>query len=269
MSGYEVTWNGVSSTTIPELVCGKVTRKLVGAHRGSFVDMPGRAGSYYFPEERGRRSISIECFVLDTSAVFPTGRRDAVTAVADWVDVNRECRLIMGDQPDVFYNAVLAEAPDVDEWRETGIFELLFEAEPYSYDLAVTTYLNSMVSGVEESYDFGLTTATFPVIEVTPTNGTSAFGFSLAVGDTTLYYASTIATGDTVNINGLGMAVLAGTSNDVNVTGAYDPVDMLMSGVTGEFPVLLPDVNNFTITALGGTATAFDVNFIYRKRYRK
>ena len=264
----EVTWNGVSSTTITGLTCGKVTRQLVGGHRGTFVSIPGRPGSHYFPEERGRRTISIECYVLNEGSGFPAGRRDAVTEVADWLDINAECKLTLGDAPGVYYNAVLTDPPDVDEWRELGQFTLVFETEPFAYDLTPSAHLFSMVSGVEQTYDFGIQTQTWPVIEVTPTDGISAQGFEMTIGNQTLVYAATVATDDTVTINGIGMAVLAGTSNDVYLTGAYDPLDLQMVGVTGVFPLILPDDNTILIETIAGTATTYDVNILYRKRYR-
>jgi predicted phage tail component-like protein len=263
-----VTWNAVSSATIPELTCGKVTRQLIGEHRGKFVTIPGRPGSHYFPEERGRRKITIECFIMAADSSFPAGRRDAVTEVADWVDINAECQLILSDAPNVYYNAVLVDPPDVDEWRELGTFDLVFEADPYAYDNTGSSHLFAMESGVEQSYDFGLSAQTWPIIEVTPTNGTTTTGFTLEVSGQTFTYDAIVSTGDTVTINAISMAVLAGTSNDVNITGAYDPVDLLMSGVSGTFPLLIPGSNDITITSLGGTADEFDVNFIYRKRYR-
>ena len=263
-----VTWNSVSSATIPELTIGKITRQLVGEHRGSFVSIPGRPGSHYFPEERGRRRITIECFIMAADSAFPAGRRDAVTDVADWVDINAECPLIISDAPGVYYNAVLAETPDVDEWRELGMFELVFDADPYAYDSTGSSHLFNMTSGVPQTYDFGLMAQTWPILEITPTNGATTTGFTIEIAGQSFTYEAIVAVDDTVNINGLAMAVLAGSSNDVNITGAYDPIDLLMSGVTGIFPILLPGDNDIEITSLGGDSTTFDVNVIYRKRYR-
>lgn len=267
MTGILVTWNGVASSTIPELVCGQVTRDLLGAQRGTFVPVPGRAGSWFFPEQPGRRKITIDCFV--EGATFPSGRRDAVTAVADWLEVAGEAVLILGDEPTVFYNAVLLTAPEVNEWREVGQFTLEFSAEPYSYDLSSTSYTWHPTSGVELDHDFDLSAQVYPVIEITPTNGSNISGFTLVTNGKTLTYNTQVNNGDTVTINSIGMAVLAGTSDDTYLTGAYDPIDLLMSGVTGSFPVLLPGINDLTFTKLGGDSTTFTITIFYRKRYRK
>lgn len=267
MSGHEVIWNGVSSSTIPEFVCGPITRALLGSHRGSFVEIPGRAGSWYFAEQRGRRKVTLECFVL-TDGAF-SARRDAITAVAEWLDVQGEAQLILGDEPTVFYNAVLMTPPDPAEWRQIGVFTLEFSVEPYSYALNPTTYNFNPTSGVTHNHDFDLEVMSTPVIDISPTNGTSITGFTLTVGTRTLSYAAPLGVGDTVSINGRGLAVLAGVNDDVNVTGTYDPAVRLMTAVTGQFPILLPGSNAITFTKLGGDSTTFDIDIYYRKQYRK
>ena len=266
MSGHVVTWNGVSSVTIPELVCGKITRKLLGSHRGTFLEVPGRDSAWYFSEERGRREITIECHVMATTFA---ARRDAVTAVADWLDINQQAELTLGDESGVYYQAVLLEPPDVNEWREAGVFDLIFSAEAYSYAATVTELLVPMVDGVADSADFDLLAPVYPVIEVTPTNGTSSTGFVLTVGTDVLVYTGITAMGATVTINGVALVVLAGTNDDTNLTGVYDPVFSLMGAVSGQFPVLLPGAGQFLSITSTGTSTEFDVNFIYRKRYRR
>ena len=265
MAGYEVTWNEVSSTTIPEFVVEKITRGLFGTHRGSFVDIPGRAGSWYFPDQRGRRRIMMECYILATG--FPAPRRDALTRVADWLDIGAEARLILGDDPTVYYNAVLTDPPDVNEWRQLGRFQLEFVAEPYSYDLDATSETYEVDNDEEWTDNFDLLSATYPIIEVTNRSGSTKTGFTLTVNGSTINYVGSIADDATVTINSIGMAVLAGANDDVMLTGVYEPTDMLMTGVTGSFPILQQGVNSFEINAepVGGS---FEVQVTYRKRYR-
>ena len=267
MSGYEVTWAGVSSTTIPQLVCGKITRKMLGSHRGTFVDVPGRFGSWYFTEERGRRQITIECFIEAANSSVPAGRRDAVTAVADWLDTNRESTLILGDDPLVFYNAVLVDIPDVDEWREVGIFDLTFSTEPYSYGLSPTVEVFNLATGVGDTFDFDLLAPTYPVIEVKNTSGSSVAGFTFTLGGRSIEYGDTMVDDEVVTINSIGVAVLAGASDDTNLTGAYEVGDLAMTQVTGQFPILRPDINSFGIVSTA--ASTFEVTIRYRKRFRK
>jgi len=269
MSGYEIIWDGISSTTIPQFCCQKITRQILGNSRGTFVEIPGRSGSWFFPEQPGRRKIILECFVLEEEVAFPTGRRDAVTLVADWLEIGRQGKLILGDDPTVFHNAVLIDPPDVDEWRSLATFELTFTAESYGYAINSSSWSYSAASGSVQNHDFSLLVPTYPIVEITPTGGSSITGFTLSLNGKILTYNTVLTTGSTVNVNSLAMSVLAGTSDDVNLTGAYDPLEMLMSGVTGSFPFLQVGTNEITVTKLGGDATGFTVNIIYRYRYRK
>jgi len=261
----ELTWNGISSDLIPELTCGKVTRQLLGAYRGTSVAVPGRPGAWHFSEQRGRRLITVECFVMVDD--FPTDRRDALTAVANWLDINTQAALICGDQPTVYYDAVLLEPPNVDEWRQLGgIFELAFEADPYSYDISTSVAEFNQSVDDEWTHDFGLLVATYPVIEITNTGATNLEGLWITIEGVALNITTTLAVGEILTINSIGMAVTGVANDDVNLTGVYDPTTLTMSGVYGEFPILMPGVN--TISVEGDQATTLNIQIYYRKRYR-
>ena len=263
----QVTWNGVSSSTIPELVIGKVTRQLLGEARGTHKTVPGREGAWFFPEKRGLREITLECFV--EAASLGTDRRDAITAVADWADVETEARLIISDEPGVFYEAVLVRPPSPDEWREFGVFDLVFLAQPYALATTVTAHETSGDADFTETWDAGLEVPTYPVITVTPTNGTIT-SFELTVNGQTLSFTGVIADDQTITINSISAVVTEGVNEDTELTGAYDPNTAIMSGVSGVFPVLLPPSDNsYHFQVLAGTATAVTVEVIYRLRYRK
>jgi phage-related protein len=198
---------------------------------------------------------------------WPTARRDAVTEVADWLDVGDQAALILGDNPDFYYNAVLTDPPDVDEWREVGRFELVFEAEPYSYDINPTGVEFNKVTGNSWTQDFGLISAVYPIIEVENSSGGALPDFALTIGGATINYVGSIADDGVVTINSIGMAVLVGANDDVNLTGVYEPTDLIMSGVTGSFPILQPGVNSLSIDSSTPGASVV-VRVFYRKRYR-
>lgn len=257
-----VTWNGTASSSIPELVIGKVTRRMIGNVRGSYVSVAGREGAWFFPEKRGVREITMECFVAAES--YPTDRRDAITAVADWLDVEVEAALSLSDEPGVYYMATLAETPSPDEWRELGTFEINFLAQPYSLDNTISSEVQSGDANFLFSFDPGLDIPVYPVIQITPNNGTIV---DLEFGD--LLFAGSIPNGQTLTINSISATVTSGVSVDVEVTGAYDPQNMVMNGVSGVFPTLVPGPNSFSVVNSAGTATDITVEMTYRKRYRK
>lgn len=272
MSGYEIIWNDVSSLTIPEFTCSTIKRGVLGAHRGTFVEIAGRDGAWYFPEERGRRKISIECFILAES--FPQARRDVFTEVANWLDINGETSLVLGDDPTVFYNAVLLDPVDPDEWRELGEFGLEFSAQPYSLAMETSAVEFEQIMDDEWSYNFDVMSHTRPVVEITNVSGGTITGFNFIMGSDgsgfggySLNYPGALADGATLNINSIGMAVLSGANDDVMLTGVYEPTDLLMTGVSGTFPIIEPGVVNMSIEG-EDTGAEVEIRVLYRKRYR-
>lgn len=261
-----ITWDSVSSTTVPGLVIGQVTRQLLGETRGSFVEVPGREGSWYFSERRGRRKITAEMFIMVDDMA---DRGDAVEALADWLDVNEEAQLTISDNPNRFYRGVLMSPPDIDEWRDlAGPFEIEWAVDPYSYDTSITT--ESWTSDADDTHvwDAGLLMLVRPVIEITPTNGT-IMEFDLTTNGTVLSYSGSIADDQTITINSIAPMVTSGVNTDVNLTGAYNPAQTFIAGFSGEFPELVTGNNSIRLQVLAGTATSVTVSVKYRKQYRR
>lgn len=263
MTGYSVEWNGTAAP--PQLVVENIDRDMLGEHTGTFVHIPGRSGAWYFPDERGQRLIELHCYMLADS--FPADRRSKLTEIAEWLDINDKARLILGDDPDVFYNAVLVNAPNLREWRNLGKFDLLFSVEPWAYDVVATSVTFNQESDDEWTYDFGVATATYPIIEIINTSGGSINGFFFTMNGATINYQGTIPDEGIITINSIGMAVLAGANDDTWNTGVYEPTDTLMTLVEGTFPILIPGVNDMEINTEVPGAT-LDIRVTYRKRYR-
>lgn len=261
-----VTWAGIASTTIPELVVGQVTRQLIGAVRGTLVEVPGRAGGWHFAQKRGRRKVTAECFIqVDDMAL----RRAAVEAVANWFDIEVEAVLKFSDEPGVYYEATVLEAPDVVEWRHSGTFTLVWSVNPYAMDETITQETFAADADELHSWSPLLDVPVYPVIEITPTNGTLT-GFTLTTNGQSLQYSGLIPDDTTLAVNSIAAVVTTGPNTDTELTGAYDTTFVSMSGVSGRFPVLLPDVvNTCRFQKLGGTATTITVTLSYRKMYRK
>lgn len=264
--GVEVTWNGVSSTTIPELVFTNPTRQLLGSHRGSFLEIPGRLGSWYYKNLRGRRQITIEGFVQSTTF---DGRRNAITALADWLDVDLEAKLILGDDPTVYYEAVLTDTGDTAEWRDVGTFILTWECNPYSFDLSTSSSVHNVDQDQTDIFSLGNLTVMAPVITITPTNG-DITAFDLTLNDDALQWSGgTIISGGSLTINSISSVVTTGVNTDIELTGAYVVGNLSMSFVYGAFPFLIPGNNTLVYHQLSGSATAITITIYYRKAYRK
>ena len=136
--GYEMTWHGVSSLTIPEFGIETIQRDVLGAHRGELEDVPGQEGALYYPEERGMRDLSIQAYVLTEGPDFGPDRGDAFERVAEWLQVDGRQDLILGDWSDRVYRAILTTVPKPREWRNLGRFEINFWTDPYSLATAAS-----------------------------------------------------------------------------------------------------------------------------------
>lgn len=266
MPGHEINWNGTSSTTIPELIIGPFSRELIGAPRTVFSEIPGREGDWVFPETRGNRKISTECSIQAATAA---GRRTAFHDVSNWIDVHGQAKLILSDEPLVYYEATLIEPPSITEWRNWGQFDLNWRCNPYSLDLIPTTEVFTADANETHVWDTGTEVYTYPIITITPNNG-SLLGFVLQKDGFDLMVDGPIAEDTSVTVNCIAAIVTTGVNTDSELTGVYDPSNAFMAGVEGRFPVLTPGNNSLRFMAEGGSvATDITVTIYYRKRYRK
>lgn len=268
MTAVDVTIDTVAlSTAVASARILRVRRQLLGDRRDVHVDVPGRAGAFTFAEEPGDRRIILEVSFAETSFAL---RRAAARALAGWADTpSGRVNMVIDDEPDRYYEVVLESAPDVDEWLAHGDAELEFRSSPYAF--AVSTSSTSITasagsaSGMFVAADDEL--VAFPIIEVTPLDGTlTAFELTIS-GDTLEWTGSGIGAGDTVTVSSPAAMVTTGPNIDVNVTGTYDPNLVDMEGVTGEFPLINPGANTYAFTT-DGTATAVRFRITWRARYR-
>ena len=265
MPGKVVKWNGVDSSIVTDLVIGQVTRQMLGATKSSSIYVPGRAGGIHIPQPPGLRKLSAECYVM--SETF-SGRGEAVVEVADWLDVDNEAKLEVSDRPGVFYLAALESTPQPYEWRNLGKFDISWIVQPYSYDLVVSSLLWTGDEAHFHTLEPDVSLPVYPVVVIKPTDGTmlsivleSAAG-SLVVNDLN------VLSGQSVSINSLVPIVSSGVNYDESLTGAFDPNTIIVHGVSGDFPILMPGTNNWSFIATG-TATSFSIDVQYRKTYRK
>lgn len=270
MTELSASWNGVSSTTLTGLHLVKTHRGMIGASRDQFVPTPGREGAWGFSELRGNRRIVTEC-AIGAGSVGVAGRHALVVAVADWFDIPGPNKLIFSDQTDRYWLGFAAGSPDPDEWREGATFSLEWECAPYAYDVNVTTTCASALSpsGWSSSIVNPGNVDLLPEITITPLNGgvTALTSFSITVNGDTIASTATVAAGTPINLSSLSDTVTTGLSTDTELLGAYDPANLVMQTVLGDFPILSPGSNAWNISWSGG-ATVVRVCFRYRRRYR-
>lgn len=259
--------NGTAlATAVPEAAILSVSRQLGGARRDTLVDVPGRAGAWHFTEEPGNRTVEL---VMHLEGDGFAARRAAVRALAAWADTpNGYVELIIDDEPDRFYEVVLAEAPNVDEWLRAAAVTLPFSAAPYALAVSTSSESATASSGGGDTFS-ALDELYTPAIITVTANGGAVSGFDFTMNGDTLSWQgqSPLGDGDAVTINGVSFTVTEGANIDTEVRGAYDSADLIMSGVTGTFPMVKPGTNTWSITYTGD-ATSVTVDILWRRRYR-
>lgn len=264
MTGF--TFDGVASSTIAELNVLRVRRPLAGDRRDTYVDIPGRAGFYLFAEEPGRRVITLE---LDIGAGTFAERRTAVRAVADLFDRPGLCELIVDDEPTIFHRCRLASTPDPEEWLNSAGFAVELVAEPYGYETTVSTETWTASTGVAHTFTPPDTVSAELELEVTATGGTVTSLIVNVNGDILTYAlgGTGLAAGEKLTISGISYTVTRGASTDTDLDGTFDPDDLDMATVSGDFGDLIAGANSITLTRTG-TATTLAAVARWRRRYR-
>lgn len=261
-----VTYDGVASTIIPDLMIEHVDRELFGSVRDVYEEVPGREGAWLFSEEAGDRTISMPCHISSTDA---TTRRATVRQIALWLLKSDRKQLIISDESDRYWDAKLMTAPKLNEIREWGTFTLDWRTGPYAWatSLSTKTISNASNTGVyTEIFSIVDDLPAFPVIRVTAlTTGTA--GFNLGLNGNTLAYGGTMAIGDIINFSSISYTATSGADYDVNLTGAFQIGSSIMAFLTGTFGYLTPGNNSLTINALSVGGQEFSIDVVWRRRF--
>jgi phage-related protein len=270
--GYLITLDGIDSTTIPEMICHRVVRTLLGKNRNVFVDVPGRDGSWFFPQKKGMRTIKIEGSVL-TSLVpgksFPIDRRDAIERLADWMDKDGMVKMEISDHPGRYNLVSLSSEVSVDEWRHKGTFSAEFLADPYTYDNDTSSESITFVPNDSPStIAFPDTVDAYPIVEITA-NGGAINGGTLVVNGYELSFTETIGSGEKMTVSSLSYIVVPGANTDTECSGSFDPGSIAMVGISGMFPILISGATqSIELTSASTSATNATLSFLWRRRYR-
>lgn len=269
MTTTDLSLAGVAlSTAVPEALVLVVERSLVGKRRHEHVDVPGRAGSWIFPEEPGDRTLSV---TLDLKADSFDERRDAVRRLADWADLGAVAALIVSDEPDRYHEAILDDDTDPKEWLVRAELELRFRVGPYAL-ANDPTELEIVVTAGEYNGTFDMPGDVDgePVIEVDPDGNGSIGSFGIDMnGDHLSVFGTTdelFPANEIVTVSSISDTVIIGPSGDELLTGAFDPAETMVEA-RGRFPMLVPGVNTIDFDS-ESTADPLILRIIWRRRFR-
>lgn len=138
---YGFTFNGVHSSTFGIVMRSK-GRQVLPSTQDAYMQVPGRAGSYLFPQAYNDRIISVDCAIItDTLENLRSELRD----IAAWLSVTDREALVFDDEPDKTYMAKLDNVVDLTQTLGLGEFSLEFRAEPFAQGITVAA---SNIEGV-------------------------------------------------------------------------------------------------------------------------
>lgn len=266
VKGLGVTWNGATLASVsPNAYCLSVRRRMVGAVRNVRVPVPGRDGSFFYEERRGTRIITADFTVVSDD--IATRRADVVN-VADWLDYTGEAQLLFSDQTDRYWRASLLTDPDPDEWKLLSKFKLEWEAQSYAYDTGTSVNAVSALVAAGSSGTFSILDEidAYTELSISPVGGTMVT-FDLNLNGSVLTWGGLILAGEFLNVSSISDTITSGVSTDTELTGAYDPAFLTMASAAGQFGVLIPGLNSWSI-GWSGTATSLLLEFRWRRRYR-
>lgn len=255
----------VLSDIVPSAIVLAVRRPLVGRRRHVEVDVPGRAGSWIFPEEPGDRVVEFDVHVTEESF---EDRREAVRLLAGWADVGDRARLVFDDEPDRFHSAILDTDATPAEWLRWSTIPLSFKAEPFAFALDESEEILALSGSSPKAGTFSAPDelAAEPIIEITPNNGTiTAFGLEL--NGMLLGWSGLLPEDSALTISTISDTVTTGTNTDVDLTGAYDPDLVDMADVSGVFPYIVAGSNAWSFE-WSGTATDITIEITWRRKFR-
>lgn len=261
----DVTVAGVAlSTAVPDALVLQVTRGLLGARRDTWQEVPGRAGSWMYPEEPGDRTITITVNIVSAGYA---ARRAACNALAAWADSAYLVPLTVDDEPDRYWDAKLTGPAAPEEWLLAADIELAFRVGPYAWaaSLAASTDTWTAADGVPHTLTLPDEVKAQPVLQITA-GGAPIPSFTLIVNGQALTYGAALAAGAQLTVNGIAYMVTTGANADTTLIGYFNPANVSMATVDGVFPVLAPGANTITLdTPAGQSAT---ITAAWRRRYR-
>lgn len=256
MSEVTFSLDGVSSSTIPEIVVEDVTRQIVPSVRDSYLEVPGRSGSWLFEEEAGDRPLGIRVALVGESVAE---RREAVRKAARFIYAPGRRKLIISDEPDRFLWAKIADAPRSDELLARGRFEATFRTGPFAESTAISTATVAASGNLVVPDEDGLADFFEPVVVVTATGPVS--GWTITTNGVALSYGSAMTSGAKVTVSTIAATVTTGDSIDTELVGLFNGANLAMTAVDGDFPKLSAGANPVVLSA--GISTAWK----WRARY--
>ncbi len=156
---YGFYFNDTHSSTHGIIMKSK-NRQVLPAVDDSYIQIPGRHGSYLHPGNLSDKVITVECAV---AAVSLEDLRKKAREIAVWLYTTERKQLTFDDEPDIYYLAKLEGAIDLEQIATHGKFGVSFRCEPLAYGVDIEQNFSNGVVTVNNPGTF----EAMPLFQVT------------------------------------------------------------------------------------------------------
>lgn len=192
--------------------------------------IPGRDGSILFPQNFTNRVIEIDCLIMYSSKE----NRSAEERELAKLFTKEEKRLIISDEPDIYYLAKLSETFQLDRHKAMSSFTLVFNCQPFALTEEKKVTFSNIDADQEVTFENIGTFESYPEIEIVPAQSVQGEFVLTMNGDVFTFTPGENITADTIRIDSSEYLFQAGEQ-------AY------ILELSGAFPVVSPGNNTLRI----------------------
>jgi predicted phage tail component-like protein len=233
-------YNGRAGVDEGIVLVRNIRRDILPPIQSRMIKLSGRHGAYYFGRTYEERSIAVDVVL---SGVSHQSLRDRVRSLASWLNSDDVQQLIITDEPDKYYKAVVFGKTDLEQLVAEGEGTIFFLCpDPFAY--AITPQTVTMTTSPLAHTQAGTAPAD-PLLRLQGVStGAGGQQISIAIGGQTVTYRGALATGDWLEIDCQAKTVfrVVGATRTRVLALLERPV----------FPQFAPGINTITITAAGG-----------------
>lgn len=125
-------YNDIPSQSF-DLVARSVKRPLLPPAKPKRIEVAGLSGLYDFDDlEYGSRQITMRVMYIGVDYLE---LRKRARKIAAWLSYPNWGRLIMDDEPDLYYLAKITNEIDLSHFWESGAIDCVFDCQPFAYSI--------------------------------------------------------------------------------------------------------------------------------------
>lgn len=248
------TFNGVTSDSVYlNLLHAKWS--MLPDSRDVFEAIPGRPGSWHYPQPPGDRTLTLS---VGINATTQSDLHSKVRTIAEWLRPQGRKSLILDEDPSYYWSAVVANPGDIDHLLELGQWDIQFRTDPYVYALTES-------NGGSPSIGASPTITNTGAIEVPTRIVVYASGTvtnpAVSLGDESFSWTGVLPAGSALVVDSVDMISGTTTNGAAALAGTLDLSTLTVKEITGDFPILDPGGN--VLHSSGGTGI---VKVFWRQR---